>query len=247
MTSQEVCSIIICLIVCGLEKNEGYCSKKEHCYSNGRYFYYDSKSGKCRPLRYKGYGGNANKFHSRKECRHACRKGYGNKCEVCPAPRYVYYSQCGCYKKGYCNCPHGYYCCPVTCGGRGKSSFKGYSCRKPIQVKCARGYGQRTCGGGGKRKGNGGGPKNTEKRDNNGKDGNGGGPKNTERRDNNGKDGNGEGPKNTERRDNNGKDGNGQGPKNTERRDNNGKDGNDEGPKKIERRDNNGKDGNVEK
>ncbi|XP_071172079.1 kunitz-type serine protease inhibitor bitisilin-3-like [Mytilus edulis] len=140
--------------VCGLKKNEGYCSNKEHCYSKGRYFYYDSKSGKCRPLRYKGYGGNANKFHSRKECRHACRKGYGNKCEVCPAPIYVYYTQCGCYSKGDCNCQPGYYCCPVTCGGNGKGSFEGYSCRKPIQVKCASGHGQGTCGGGGKHKGN---------------------------------------------------------------------------------------------
>ena len=60
-------------------------------------------------------------------------EGYGNKCEVCPAPRYVYYTKCGCYSKGDCNCSPGYYCCPVTCGNGEHVSFEGYSCRKPIQ------------------------------------------------------------------------------------------------------------------
>ncbi|CAG2184630.1 unnamed protein product [Mytilus edulis] len=153
------------MLVCGLEKNEGYCSKKEHCYSKGRYFYYDSKSGKCRPLVTKDMavmqinftaGKNADthveirsattnnnktyEVHNNKTYEvpkyfsQMISEGYGNKCEVCPAPIYVYYTQCGCYSKGDCNCQPGYYCCPVTCGGNGKGSLEGYSCRKPIQV-----------------------------------------------------------------------------------------------------------------
>ncbi|CAG2249423.1 TFPI [Mytilus edulis] len=216
---------------CGLEKDEGYCCNK-HCYPKGNYFYYDTKSGKCRSLAYQGCGGNANKFHSKKECRQACRKGYGNKCEVCPPSTYVYASYCGCYEKSYCNCKPGYYCCPVTCGLPDKTPHKGYSCKKPIQVKCARGHRQRTSGGGRKRKDNV--RKNTKRHDNNGK---GNVRKNTKRHDINGK---GNVRKKTKRHDNNGK---GKVRKNTKRHDNNGK-GNVR--KKTKRHDNNGK-GNVRK
>ncbi|XP_052063687.1 chelonianin-like [Mytilus californianus] len=158
--------MMICLLACGLEKDEGYCCNK-HCYTKGSFFYYDSKLGKCRPLAYQGCGGNINKFYSMKECKQACKKGYGNKCEICPPSTYVYASYCGCYKKGYCNCKPGYYCCPVTCGRPDNKPFKGYSCRKPIQVKCARGHGQQ---GGGDRKVKDKGRKNTKRHDNNGKD-----------------------------------------------------------------------------
>ncbi|CAG2249424.1 TFPI [Mytilus edulis] len=101
---------------CGLKSSEGRCCKHGHCYASKGYFYYDFKSGKCRPLHYKGCGGNANKFYSKKACTQTCRKERGNVCEECPPPSYYHSSHCGCLRKGQCKCKPGFYCCPVMCG-----------------------------------------------------------------------------------------------------------------------------------
>ncbi|ELU10220.1 hypothetical protein CAPTEDRAFT_141742, partial [Capitella teleta] len=41
----------------------------------GRFFYFDNKKGYCERFKFKGKGGNGNRFKTRKECRAACVVG----------------------------------------------------------------------------------------------------------------------------------------------------------------------------
>ncbi|XP_045875039.1 tissue factor pathway inhibitor isoform X1 [Meles meles] len=46
------------------------------CHANESRFYYNSVTGKCRPFKYSGCGGNENNFTSKKACLRACKKGF---------------------------------------------------------------------------------------------------------------------------------------------------------------------------
>ena len=52
---------------CLLEKDEGTGFRK-----TGQYFF-NTKTGKCKFFKYKGSGGNANRFPSKKACEEKCK------------------------------------------------------------------------------------------------------------------------------------------------------------------------------
>lgn len=52
--------------ICSLTRDEGSCKLKL------RRYYFDARRNECRPFRYSGCGGNANRFDTYEECQDAC-------------------------------------------------------------------------------------------------------------------------------------------------------------------------------
>ena len=45
------------------------------CYADVLRFYFDKRTGKCRPFKYGGCGGNINNFESQESCLNRCSNG----------------------------------------------------------------------------------------------------------------------------------------------------------------------------